>query len=117
MPRKNFGDTVNTSSASPTNLLQATASETITIRTITAANRSNPGLDVLLYLGYRDSSANAGVGKNVFLGFGMLVRSNAPNGGSSSLSFDVGQVLEPNDYLFAYSDTANSLDVSGSYEV
>ena len=113
MPRKNFGDTVNTSSVAPTNLLQASVSETITIRTITASNRTNPGLDALLYLGYRDSSA----AKSIWLGFGMLVRSNAPIGGSSSLSFDIGQVLEAGDYLFAYSDTATALDVSGSYEV
>jgi hypothetical protein len=115
VPRKNFPETVVTVGTTKTVLLTAGSSQTITIRTITAANVSSPLQDVSVTIGYTDSSANSGAGQDHTI----APKQRLPISGtySSAYTMDIGQVLEPNDILWALSGTANAVDVTGSYEV
>ena len=112
MPRKNFPSAaITTIGITATTLVTAGAAETITIRTINASNVSSPLQDASVTIGYRDSSSST---DHV-----LANKIRLPVGGnySSAYTMDIGQVLEPNDYLWALSDVALTVDVTGSYEV
>lgn len=112
MPRKNFPSAAITAvGITATTLVTAGAAETITIRTITAANVSNPLVDAFVTIGYRDSSSAT----DHVLASKIRLPVSGPY--SSCYTMDIGQVLEPNDYLWALSDVASAVDVTGSYEV
>lgn len=105
MPRKNFGKSVGITGLA---VLVTPVSSTITIRTITVCNTLVANADVIFSLWYIDADVTNTpfyIARNFYLPW------------RSHISFDIGQVLEENDSLMAISDTASSIDVTGSYEV